>query len=83
MEIEIRQIHGKEGNCPRFQAAKIDLSSSWITSEPSYSSKALEAGNLGRPQAAISTSQGRSLGSQALASLRNELTPLHVNTALC
>lgn len=28
MEIEIRQIHGKEGNCPRFQAAKIDLSSS-------------------------------------------------------
>lgn len=80
MEIKIRQIHRKEGICPRLQEAKIDLPSSWITSEPSNSSK---GGNLGLPQAAISVSRGRSLGSHTLVILRNELTSPTVRMGLC
>lgn len=75
MEIKIGQIHGKEGICPRFQAAKIDLLSSWITSLPSYSSTVLEGGHLGQPQAAVSISWSRPLRSQALISLQKLTQP--------
>lgn len=75
MEIKIGQIHRKEGIRPRFQAAKIDLLSSWITSLPSYSSIVLEGGHLGQPQAAVSISWSRSLRSQTLISLQKLTQP--------
>lgn len=76
MEIKGKQSHGKEGIGPRFQAAKIDRLGSWITSEPGESSKALESGNLGQPQEAISTLPGAALWEAKLWSVgaRSPLT---------